>query len=586
MKKLFFGLLLAMFITAASLAERQLGVDEYTSLEELAAAISSFFPKVQGEVKTAQGDTLSVALGRKDGLVPGTALTLWREGKDITHPVTGAVIGRMEEEIGSVEVASAGDTSSIAVVQKRIKDPRPGDKARITPKKINMALVPVRAERSELVAELSRRLSETGRFAVLDSVKAEPFLKDRKERDAELVRDMGRAFGLDAVASVGIYPSEGKMLVTVKVFYTVNAKLLNTVVAMLDLSSKTQPLGDVSPFFAPVKEKAESAPLLPFRARYMSIADLEGDGKYEYVFSDGARLYVYRLEPSGWHEIWTEAAPPANKELRHLYLEAADINNNGRAEIFITAMSEGRAVSWVVEQEDGAFRRIAELAGFLSVLRYPGRGTVLMWQGYDSAEFFSGRPRQYAWSHGKYEPGAELELPTGVNLYGFAFVDFGETSPMLVSLDEKDRLLVYSRDTLVWKSEERYLNVDTFVYKPLTGLDAAVSKAAEDDKTRRVRIKGRVRSADIDGDGREEIIIAKNTKANLLGGYKEAELHGMGWTGARLEQKRAVKAIPGAVLDFQVVRPGGRAGQIFALVRSSGGLFSKDSVRVISYSTD
>lgn len=587
LKQAFALMLLLVIVTpSASRAERQLGVDEYASVEDLAAAVSSHFPKAQGEVKTAQGDAVTVTLGKKDGLLPGMALSIWREGKEITHPVTGEVIGRAEEEISSVEVSSVGDTSSSAVVQKKIKDPRPGDKARISPKKIMIALVPVRAERSEIVSELSQRLNETGRFGVLDPARAESFYKDRKERDAELVRDMGRFFGLDAVASIGIYPSEGRLLVTVKIFYAANAKLLNTVVAMLDVSPKTKPLGDVSPFFMPVKEKTESAPPLPFQARYMSLADLDGDGKYEYVFCDSARIYVYRLEPSGWSEIWTEAAPPADKELRLIFLDTADINGNGRAEIFISAISEGRAVSWVVEQEGGVYGRIAEFAGFLSILRYPGRGTVLVRQGYDPIEFFSGSPRQYAWSNGRYEPGAEFELPAGVNIYGFAFADFGERVPMLVSLDEKDRLLVFSGDSLVWKSEERYLNVDMIVYKPLTGLDAAVSKATEDDKTRRVRIRGRVRSADIDGDGREEMIVARNTKANLLGGYKEAEIHGLGWTGARLDQERAVKAVPGAVLDLQVVRISGEAGKIFALVRTPGGLFSKDSVRVISYSMD
>ena len=183
------------------------------------------------------------------------ALTLWREGKDILHPVTKAVIGRTEEEVGTVEVTAVGDGASTAVIKRKLKDPKPGDKARITPKKINLAIVPLRADKPEIITGLATRLGESGRFSVLESEKVDAFLKDRKVKDTALIKEMGRAFDLDAAATVGIYPSDDKLLITTKIYYADDGRLLDTVIATLALSSKNEALGDLRPFSRPIRQR-------------------------------------------------------------------------------------------------------------------------------------------------------------------------------------------------------------------------------------------------------------------------------------------------------------------------------------------
>src|SRR3990172_1957892 len=219
---------LCAFVFSAGAAERPLGIDELNSVDDLASAILAYFPKVQGEVTAVQGDQLTIALGKKNGLMPGMVLALWREGKAILHPVTGATIGHVEEEVGNAEVTSVGDSSSAAVVRKKLSDPKRRDRARITPKKINIALIPLRADRPEIIAELAERMNESGRCAVLEGEKVNAFLKDRPQKDSALIKEMGRAFKLNAVIAVGIYPSEGRFLVTSKIFYAEDARLLDT----------------------------------------------------------------------------------------------------------------------------------------------------------------------------------------------------------------------------------------------------------------------------------------------------------------------------------------------------------------------
>jgi hypothetical protein len=583
MKRVFFlFLFLALVIPFAASAERPLGVEEFTSVDQLTAEILSYFPKIQGEVKTVQGDRLTIGLGTKNGLVPGVTLTLWRDGKEILHPVTGAVIGRTEDAVGSVEVTGLTETTCTALILKKVRDPQVGDKARITPKKLSLALVPVRADRPDILQDMSQRLSDSGRFLVLENDKVAAFLKDRKQRDSSLIQEMNKTYNLDVVAAVSVYPSEGgKLLVTTRLFYADEARPLDTIVAMLDLKSKKE-FGEIKPFFAPVKEDKLSIPSLPFDAQFLAAADFEGSGTIQYAFSDGMKLHIYRQEQSGWHEEWVE--PASEKEMRQINLDVADINGNGRPQLFVTAVLKDKVFSYVIEYRDGIYQRIADLPGFLRIIQSPGKGAILIGQNYNPKTFYAGQPKQYVWSNGSYIAGSELPLPKGVKLYGFTYAAVGEPNPLLVALDDKNRVLVYSGDSMIWKSPETYSSVGLSVKKPVISSTAVISQSvASAESSEKIRIAGRVLALDMNGDGREEIVLPENKGDSFFGIYTQADFVCLGWTGARLEQRWNIKDIPGAVVDFQIVQQQGAGAQIIAIVKSSGGLFSASSVGVMSY---
>ncbi len=595
-------LLILVCVTTSFAADKPLGVEEFTSVDEFAIAIASYFPKVQGTVKEVTGDRLTLSLSKKDGVIPDMELTLWRDGKEILHPVTGAVIGRVEDEVGTIEVTSVTDSSSTAVVKKKLSDPKPGDKARITPKKINIALLPLKADHPEVVQTLTERLKELGRFNVLETEKVNTFIKDRKDRDSALVREMGKVFGLDAVISLAVYPSEGKYLVTSRIFYTEDASQLDTIVATINLKSKKELLGDIRPFFAPVHEERKVTPELPLTAQLFVAADFEGDGRLEYAFLDNIRLHIYRLDGTEWREVWSEAVPRdystvslERKDLtyvedpsvgiQYINLDAADINGDGKPELFVTAMIRGKVFSYAVHFQDGAFKRIADIPGFLHVITYPGKGTILIGQDYDPVTFFAGKPKQYTWSGGKYVAGDELPVPKGMGLYGIAFADFGEKDQFLVSFDDENHLIVYSQNSPLWKSEEKFIVAPRYVQKPPTGVEASLSKsAALSDKSLRQILPGRIMVLDINEDARDEILLPKNASESILSSSKSSDLRGLRWTGARLDQVWSAKDIPGPVIDFQMIQSVKGGAQILALVKVKGGIFSKDHQQVMTFS--
>src|SRR5205823_7292572 len=67
------------------------------SITSLVDQTVALFPQVEGDVAEVQGQTVTIAIGRKAGAQPGLVLESFREGREIRHPKTGAVLGKSEE---------------------------------------------------------------------------------------------------------------------------------------------------------------------------------------------------------------------------------------------------------------------------------------------------------------------------------------------------------------------------------------------------------------------------------------------------------------------------------------------------------
>src|SRR5262249_41543616 len=98
-----------------------------TSLVDQAVGM---FPQLAGDVVEAQGRTVTISIGRKAGAQVGLALEVFREGREIRHPKTGAVLGRAEEPQGRAVVTQAFDGYSIATVETDAI--KAGDRVRTT----------------------------------------------------------------------------------------------------------------------------------------------------------------------------------------------------------------------------------------------------------------------------------------------------------------------------------------------------------------------------------------------------------------------------------------------------------------------
>lgn len=110
-------------------AGSSLGTVPAVARTEPAAPAQSALPRpdLLGYVVEVRGRRLYTDLTVREGLKIGTRLVIVREGGELKHPVTGRVLGRTDEEIGTARVVELRSAFSIA----EIEEVKPGQEVRI-----------------------------------------------------------------------------------------------------------------------------------------------------------------------------------------------------------------------------------------------------------------------------------------------------------------------------------------------------------------------------------------------------------------------------------------------------------------------
>src|SRR5688572_10245874 len=118
------------------------------SLERIATEMVDLFPKVEGDVVKVEGNQVFITLGASDNMREGMTLSVVRKGDEFKHPLTGAVLGRFEDELGVLVVSKVSEAYSSGPVRltKSNVNVRTGDRVRITKGKIPVAVLPLQGE--------------------------------------------------------------------------------------------------------------------------------------------------------------------------------------------------------------------------------------------------------------------------------------------------------------------------------------------------------------------------------------------------------------------------------------------------------
>ncbi len=196
----------------------------------------------------------------------------------------------------------------------------------------------------------------------------------------------------------------------------------------------------------------------------ISAADLDGDGRPELVgISDGG-VYVYKWTTKGFAALTGHLE--TEKFVQYLYVDTADINGNGRDEIFVTVIRSIAAGmefrshlrSIVFELDGRRLKPVAtDLPYYFRVARIPGqKKPVLLAQKKGRNEPFSGPILRMAWKDSKYVEEEPLPLPDeNAWLYNVTILEVGDKGPTAVSsVNWKGRLLVQKDGKEIWKGKE------------------------------------------------------------------------------------------------------------------------------------
>jgi TolB-like protein len=296
-----------------------------------------------------------------------------------------------------------------------------------------------------------------------------------------------------------------------------------------------------------------------FEIKALDIGDVDGDKKNEVVIMDYHNLYVFKYDgeklsllqkiETGFHN-------------NFLSLDVADVNRNGIAEIIVTSIVEDNLHSFILEFEEGKFKKITDKTGwFFRVLNHPKEGPILMGQNMGSEGLPVGPIYKFIWKKKSFEKGPKMNFPPGMNfpsdmsLYGIALANIrGNHMVDLVTFDELERLSILSMDgKFRWKSKENYGGTtnfyDTWKKKDL-GYRFGTSPPA------RVYIPGRILVRESERDGVNEVIITKNYAPTRtferIRSFDRGEIYGMAWDEDTLAPSWKTREIKGYIPDFQI----------------------------------
>ncbi len=523
------------------------------TIDRMAGEVLENFPRAQGRVTSADEKTVTVDMGAKDGLRKGMEVYLFRSGRPIFHPVTKAILGYREISLGSFVVDKLDARSASGRIKKLLVTRIiPGDTARLSTSKTKLLFVS-RGDVKRLVQDrLLHILRGSGRFDLL-GVKELP--KTAMKGD---IAAIAKAGGAEDVVTLSTSPSKkpDRTLVDIAL-YAPDGTRTENLSSLVDTTSSVYRAKEMDiPLVINEMRDFFHMDELPYRAKHFAAGNIMGDGKTELAISTGDRIIVYRLDKGVLHEIWRE---PEAHPAEQLDVECADIDGDGRDEIYVTAFGQGRPQSYVIKYDGKDFSRVYGPSPVLfRVLDMPGGQKKLLTTSVGMDSPYSGIIYQSAWKNGRLVRKGRFKLPSRIqDPYGFAMLETSRKDkngkvvkePLYVWVNDDDYVEVLDHTgRKLWESRERYGGYDNFFEVKKKGM---LLTGADD----RGKVKGRVivRAAP---DGEKEVIITKNNATtNIIRrwhGYSGAEIYSFVWDGKRLEHKWSVKKIRGYLADIYI----------------------------------
>jgi len=309
-----------------------------------------------------------------------------------------------------------------------------------------------------------------------------------------------------------------------------------------------------SPIIHAQKESdVKKSPRLPFEIKGLDIADVDGDGKNEIIVMDRHNLWIYQYIDE---KLRTLTTLKGREGRDFLTLDAADLNGNGTAEIFITSIAGDHVNSFILEYEGKAFKRLGEKnSWYFRVLDLPQMGPTLLGQKMGVQQSFSGPIRRFHWKKNAFAKGKKLKLPKESQLLGLAIADItGDGKAEIIRFDDDDRLRVFSADgkELLYKTSTKYGGSNNFF-----DWGSVPQMTARDHVSKRVFLHGRIVTLDLDGDEKAEVIVNKNHFSTgrlfeRIRMFDKGEVYNLAWDGMMLAERWRTREIPGYIADYQV----------------------------------
>jgi hypothetical protein len=542
-------------VVSAAVAQQQQQAQAPGSLGVVVDQVLGLFPKVSGEIIEAQGDNVTLSLGKRDGVVAGLELSLYREGRELYHPKTKVLLGHAEQSVGRMVVREVFEAYSTGTVSPGT-EVQAGDRARVSAGKIRLTIVPlIEGVKDGLVEaavhDLIEGFTRTERFQVGmgDGVAVE--LTGQGLKREEILEGKGLAgvatrFRLDNALVVYFKRVQNKPFMDVRLFsFPAGAQQLTTSM-FLPPSLKAPVKGDFSgsgqarpnqtavptrSFLSrllsgdldagtystgesaiPLKEVAK----FPFVVLGLDVAVAPGDKIARLAITDGERVFLYRIVDRVLEAEWTYK-PDARGKIFSVQL--ADVDGDGVLEVVVNRYHPNPGIllnSFVLATRNGKPAALIEdVDQILFAVDADGSADGVkktLWaQPFEQNGFWKkGSVERVVIRNGRLVSEGRVRVPSSFRATGATMSNIaGKGIRALAFVDENSRMRVALDTEDAWRSAtpvggglpklEVMTNIEkggrSFLYLP-EAMPLAV---------------------DLDGDGIEEVVVVQNQVPGRLG---------------------------------------------------------------------
>ncbi len=552
-----------------------------TAFAELPENVLADFAVVDGYVVAPINDEYVIDLDARNSLQVGDILTVVNPGKKLLHPVTKEVIGTVVEPIGFLQVTRVLSGYSYATPLTEGLKPAAGAQVKRF-EQVPAVLTGDPTGSSELARQLKANLpqlhwlegSESNR-ALLTFTLGNHALEVRnaqgdslhkyKVADDQLVGTTATALRPATSPPAGPQPN-------------VLQRLANTVTGVLEPNNDDR-FAEMDAAIIRQDQAGRQGiwmgPNLDGHPIGLVVGDFDGDKMQETAVVLDHTLVIARISGGEYQQV-AEVAIPLN--LQVLSVDTLDLDDNGRDELYLSAMYQDRPASFVVEYTGAGYEIVIDWIGWLlRAIDFPApQGRILVGQQTDNSEqvylsaFF-----QMHREGSEVVKGESIALPAKLNI--FNFVPFLDNSNLhnYAYLTAGDYLkVINAQGTELWSSPDYFGGSETCFTNRTEGRTYILVPTCVERRL--------IRMPD------NSILAAQNIGQRIMNRYQKflkSQAVAMGWNGLSLAESWRTASQSGYLGDFALADADndGQVELVMVVKYKHKGLIDKDRSAIVIY---
>jgi len=518
------------------------------------------FKPLSGYVVMPIGNEFLIDLDGSDGVAVSDLFSVITPGEKIIHPISKKMIGTLDEVKGILKVTRVKSGYSYAKPMGSAENIAKGDMIR---RYENLMAIfwDYTGQGEPFFNELS---------AALPNLEWQSYAASQSGRPAEpSVGDVGNAALVFVMTAQGIQVCDADFAVihSYPMQHSISGKSEAPTVAPAMTVPVAPPQKNETIVFAPSQPAIEKeasgivetgivkrenladlgiwvSPPVREELVGIEVADLDGDGQLETAMAYPHQIQIARLLNGVFTTI---SSVDIGKSYRALRLDGADLNGDGKQELYLTASLGQDLSSMVIAEQDGQYQITStNIPWYLRAVDLPGEGRVLLGQtagghrnDFDGPVF---RVKETSTGIDKGEPVTSFGK---INIFGFLPFADGNGTYLTARFSAYDYLQVYTpQGEKLWESMDQLGGSTTFIER----IDPAKNPASGDD-TQNVFLDPRLEFGD-----NGELLVPANEGMRWLAryrSYKDSKLIAMKWDGRELREVWHTKGQKGYMADFR-----------------------------------